>query len=238
MTDSDPEEPTSLYLRSGLCFTCQRLLNEKRRTQRKRKGDRPKSDGGAHDDSFGAGQKRFRMGGEILDLNNDAIIVNGPLEGTKHHGPGYEYPQIIEDLQKIAAEVAHETEQLSAATCSLAAPPTHNSPEHVQIDALYNKTFLTVSKGIFLLSQWKSSFDTTVNASLAEKATEEVLESASIADVVASAAAVAAAQSAEVAGGEQAQSNMIPLLLASEGKEGEPDPMEKDKEEVTSNVEI
>jgi hypothetical protein len=34
--DSDPAEPPSLYLRSGLCFSCQRNLNEKRRTQRKR----------------------------------------------------------------------------------------------------------------------------------------------------------------------------------------------------------
>uniref|UniRef100_A0A7S2PJZ5 Uncharacterized protein n=1 Tax=Leptocylindrus danicus TaxID=163516 RepID=A0A7S2PJZ5_9STRA len=37
--DSEPTEPTSLYLRSGLCFTCQRNVNEKRRTQRKRKSD-------------------------------------------------------------------------------------------------------------------------------------------------------------------------------------------------------
>ena len=36
----DPAEGgISLYLRSGMCFTCQRNVNEKRRTQRKRKGD-------------------------------------------------------------------------------------------------------------------------------------------------------------------------------------------------------
>jgi len=40
MFDSVPQEPASLYLRSGLCFTCQRALNEKRRTQRKRKKKR------------------------------------------------------------------------------------------------------------------------------------------------------------------------------------------------------
>ncbi len=38
--DSEPEEAPSLYLRSGLCFVCQRNLNEKRRTQRKRPSDR------------------------------------------------------------------------------------------------------------------------------------------------------------------------------------------------------
>jgi hypothetical protein len=38
--DSEPNEPASLYLRSGLCFKCQRNLNEKRRTQRKKPADR------------------------------------------------------------------------------------------------------------------------------------------------------------------------------------------------------
>jgi len=38
--DSEPDQPPSLYLRSGLCFICQRNLNEKRRTQRKRPSDR------------------------------------------------------------------------------------------------------------------------------------------------------------------------------------------------------
>lgn len=33
--DSDPTQQTSLYLRSGLCFTCQRRVNEKRRSPRK-----------------------------------------------------------------------------------------------------------------------------------------------------------------------------------------------------------
>ncbi|VEU45197.1 unnamed protein product [Pseudo-nitzschia multistriata] len=46
--DSEPEEPPSLYLRSGLCFTCQRNLNEKRRTQRKRPSDRGGSGVHAH----------------------------------------------------------------------------------------------------------------------------------------------------------------------------------------------
>ena len=38
--DSEPDQPPSLYLRSGLCFICQRNLNEKRRTQRKRPSER------------------------------------------------------------------------------------------------------------------------------------------------------------------------------------------------------
>ncbi len=225
--DSNPDEPTSLYLRSGLCFTCQRLLNEKRRTQRKRKSDvQGKNASGS--ETFA--QKRIRINGEIVDVHADAIILNGPFDGTKHHGPGYEYPEIMTDLQKIGADVSGETAQLANAIISLTTPPLHNSQDHAQVEALYNKTFHTISKGIFLLSEMKSSFDAAVNnASIAEKATEEVLESASIADVVASAAAVAAAQSAEVAaaaavtngGDEQASSTMIPsILLPPDGKEG------------------
>lgn len=227
--DSNPDETMSLYLRSGLCFTCQRHLNEKRRTQRKRKSDvqKPNQGSGPQGDAFA--QKRFRINGDILDLNPDAIIVNGPLDGTRQHGPGYEYPEIISDLEKLGADISQETSQLAKIMATIVtplSPPHHSTPEHVQIEALYNKAFLSVSKGIFLLSQFKNSFDTAVTATMvAEKATEEVLDSASIADVVASAAAVAAAQSAEAAGvqvpaGEdQASSNMIPLLLAAEGRD-------------------
>ncbi len=234
--DSHPEEPVSLYLRSGLCFTCQRLLNEKRRTQRKRKSDTNRTPNAAaaaaHADgnyANGSPQKRFRISGEILDLNPDAIIVNGPIEGTKHHGPGYEYTEIMPDIQKIATEATQETEHLAAAVLSLTSqnqPLLTNSQEHANIEAMYNKTFLSVSKAIFLLSQWKSSFDATIAAaSVAEKATEETLDGTSIADVVASAAAVAAAQSVEAAAVDQASStSMIPLLLDASNKEEGVDP--------------
>lgn len=223
--DSNPDETPSLYLRSGQCFTCQRHLNEKRRTQRKRKGNVPKTNGPGPD-AFA--QKKIRINDDILHLNSDAIIVNGPLEGTKRHGGGYEYPEIIADLQKL---LPTETAELFNAMTGMALPPSHNSADHVKLDALYNIAFLTVSKGIFLLSQFKNSLENAVAASMvAEKATEEVLESTSIADVIASAAAVAAAQSAEeavpgvqVAPGDQASTNIIPLMLATDGKDLEED---------------
>merc|ERR1712087_308886 len=111
------------------------------------------------------------------------------------------------DIQKIATEATQETEHLAAAVVSLTSqnqPLLTNSQEHADIEAMYNKTFLSVSKAIFLLSQWKSSFDATITASsVAEKATEETLDGTSIADVVASAAAVAAAQSVEAAAVDQ-----------------------------------
>lgn len=188
--DSDPDEPISLYLRSGLCFTCQRHLNEKRRTQRKRKGE-------GIDEEV---QKRFRLNDQILDLDPDAIIINGQLDGTKHHGPGYEYPEIVVDLQKIAEDCNRGIDHLASAISTYVTPPLHNSPEHIEIEEIYNKSFQSFTKGLFLLSQWKSSFDLTMT--MAEKTDGGVLEGTSIADVVASAAAVAAAQAYDSTTGE------------------------------------
>lgn len=225
--DSEPDEPLSLYLRSGLCFTCQRILNEKRRTQRKRKGDTnghphyhhipihhhemdttsgmqmhllPGTGGPSHHRNMNIPdpypfEKRFRLNGEILDLNPDAIIINGPLDDTKHHGPGYEYPEIGHDLQKITQEVSHDTMQLTntVETFNEMLPHVH-SEDNTQILAMYEKTFVTISKGIFLLNQWKLSWDAAVATASGEHNHHNIDSAVANADVVASAAAVAAAQ--------------------------------------------
>ena len=231
--DSDPEQPTSLYLRSGLCFTCQRILNEKRRTQRKRKSDMNPShvhgvDGSAlHLGPPGGVEhypmdsvKRFRLGGEILDLNPDAIIINGPLEDTKSHGPGYEFPEIGQDLHKITNGVFEDTCELTNTVNSLTEIPCDvNSQEHTHILGLYEKAFVSISKGIFLLNQWKASWDSVIANAAAEKSAEHFPN----ADVIASAAAVAAAQSVS---NEQNSSDYVPLL------------MEKRQTEQSGNIEL
>jgi len=112
--DSEPDETSPLYLRSGLCFTCQRNLNEKRRTQRKRKGEEDEDDDRRVSVSTSAKKKsqgdnaefkRFKINDSILDLNPDAIIINGPLEGTKRfQEPGYEYADIAVDIQACLEE--------------------------------------------------------------------------------------------------------------------------------------
>lgn len=189
--DSDPDEPISLYLRSGLCFTCQRNLNEKRRTQRKRKGE--------HGEEEAHNKQRFRLNDQILDLDPDAIIINGQLDGTQHHGPGYEYPEILLDLQKISEDAVHEIQLLVSAVSTQATPPLHDSPEHLQIEQIYDKTFQSFTKGLFLLSQFKSSIDTAImeNSLVVDRTVVGgVQEGSSMSDVVASAAAVAAAQAA------------------------------------------
>lgn len=244
--DSNPEEPSSLYLRSGLCFTCQRILNEKRRTQRKKKSDNapvtpthssgppPIGHSGLDPTSYSQPQKRFRLNGEILDLNPDAIIINGPLNDTKHHGPGYEFPEIVTDLQRITQEVTNETNVLANAISN----PNHQ--EHTNIMAMYEKTFLSMSKGIFLLSQWKSSWDSAVASAVAEKTASEqadavadgaILDGNVIADAVASAAAVAAAQT-PTATTATTSSNMVPLLIAAHATSTNADQQDNDQNTV------
>jgi hypothetical protein len=255
--DSDPNEPASLYLRSGLCFTCQRNLNEKRRTQRKRSSD---AIGNSVLYAVGPGQKKFKINGGIMELNSDAIILNGPpADGAKCVRDGYGFHEIGLDLTSFARRGAHDTERLinavssnttttngtstdtaadMAATAAAVAelPMTteeaanaavdasssilngdhqHHHASSEDINALYDKAFHSLSKSIYLLSQWKQSWDSAIAAAVAQ----ETVGDPSLADAVASAAAVVAAAT----DGQEANSqNMVSLLLAADQrKDGE-----------------
>lgn len=108
--DSEPNEPTSLYIRSGLCFTCQRNLNEKRRTQRKR----PSDAGVVSRDSavFGSHVSSKKHKG-----TSEAIVLH-PMPGVKRHADGYSFSEIGIDLHTAANEVAMNTNRLVNAVSS------------------------------------------------------------------------------------------------------------------------
>jgi hypothetical protein len=257
--DSEPHEPASLYLRAGLCFQCQRNLNEKRRTDRKRTpGGEAKESGPSLIYAVGPSNKKFKLNGKTIHLNSDAIIINGAVEGTKHYGEGYGFQEIGVDLYNLAREAASDTERLvnsvSSSTASAAAAvaaledadlsaeahansvaeattnallagnDTEESPTSGDISAMYDKAFQSMNKSIFLLSQWKASWDAAVTAA------EETIGDPSLADAVASAAAVVAA----AADGQDQSSNMVSLLLAADkgkgnkgGEENEMESMEQ-----------
>lgn len=251
--DSEPHEPTSLYLRSGLCFQCQRNLNEKRRTERKR----PAGDGKGGPSliyALGPSDKKFKLNGKTIHLNSEAIIINGGVEGVKPYGEGYGFHEIGTDLQSLAQEAAVDADRLvnavSSNTASAAAAvaavgdaelsaeaaanavaeattnallegnDNEEAPSSEDISVLYDKAFQSMNKSIFLLSQWKASWDAAVAAA------QETVADASLADAVASAAAVVAA----AADGQDQSSNMVSLLLAADKDQGTVDP--KDVEEV------
>lgn len=281
-------------MRSGLCFTCQRILNEKRRTQRKRKSDTvdPTQAGQSPHGAYALGPKKFKMNGEIMELSSDAIIINGPVEGAKVQGEGYGFQEIGADLQSIlrvttsdadrlissvtasttgttdntnslaiaaaaataaAVAAAGETAEgsgqvnedaVSAANAAVeastslldasapaqetAAPEPASAPamSSEDIAALYDKAFMSMSKAIFLLSQWKASWDAAIAAAVAQ----ETVGDPGLADAVASAVAVAASSQSEVQ--DQSTTNMIPLLLAADAKgENGMDPIKKENGE-------
>ena len=156
--DSEPSEPMSLYVRGGLCFSCQRAVNEKRRTKRKRKEDtlpfaEVSAGGSGEGRSFGSTGSRFKINNEVVELNSDAIIINGAVAGTSSRGSGYQHPEIGSDLIQIVSELSQETMSLvsSAATVGLSSPASAN--------ILYQKAFLSASKATYLLTQWKASYD-------------------------------------------------------------------------------
>ena len=256
--DSEPTEPPSLYMRSGLCFTCQRNLNEKRRTQRKRPNDI--GPGGLLGDGsvcvFGSTSipKKYK--------HSPGSIIIHPVDGLRPHGDGYSFNEIGLDLQRIVGDVSNDTHCLIDAVSSNADPPPSptdhndiaataaavaasvvahpgnladdaatsaamdavaattaaaaaeedkaNDPSHhmevetagavsvptgvpttsEDINALYEKAFRSMNKGIYLLCQWKQSWDSAIAAAVAQESVDDGL-----ADAVASAAAVAAAAS-------------------------------------------
>jgi hypothetical protein len=267
--DSDPNEPASLYLRSGLCFTCQRNLNEKRRTQRKRSSD---AVGTSVLYAVGPGQKKVKLNGGIMELQSDAIILNG-FEGAKSIRDGYGFHEIGVDLSTFCRKGAHDTERLinsvssnttaaatsggadaaadiAATAAAVAAGESENEmpmtteeatnaavdasnsilsgdhpPSSEDISALYDKAFHSLSKAVYLLTQWKQSWDSAIAAAVAQ----ETVGDPSLADAVASAAAVVAAATD---GQDTNSQNMVSLLLAADQRKGGDTEVKQEAENV------
>jgi hypothetical protein len=183
--DSEPTETASLYLRSGLCFTCQRNLNEKRRTQRKRKSDVQ-------------GGSKVKRNGQVIELSSDALVINGPMDGVKKHGEGFSSEEIGADLQAMMQEAGADMERLFtgvegnpetsavayAAAAAAAAVNAQLNPSEAATNAavdvastgllpqqgdehdvhlLYDKAFTSATKALYLLTQWKTAWDTANN---------------------------------------------------------------------------
>lgn len=132
----------------------------------------------------------FRLNGEVIDLSPDAIIINGPPDAvTRFRGPGYEYPQIIGDVEMASKLLLKQTADLSKLV-SKCNNQGDVSAHYAEIDQLFQYTFTSASKSIFLLHQLRQSLDYSINVSNTTNVTDST-----IADAVASAAAFAAAQS-------------------------------------------
>lgn len=188
--DSDPGEHLCHYLKCGLCFNCQKKSNHKRRAQKKRKPDEADVE---------VPRKRIpskstlRFHGEVIDLSHDAIIIDGPpVEGTRCRGPGYEYPQIIDDVENASKDLFRQTVDLSRMVSKYSLQGGV-SAHFGAIDHLFQSAFASASKSMFLLHQWKLSLDESISSSIQTAVTDS-----SIAEAVASAAAFAAAQSSSL----------------------------------------
>lgn len=254
--DSEPDQSDSLYLRTGLCFNCQRNLNEKRRTERKRPSAKMNM---MEDDeqpnlifAIGPANKKFRYkNGATVELMSDAVIVNGAVEGTRHCGEGYGFQEIGLDLIALTREGAMDTDRLVHAVSTAGAvaavgddpteshhteagssvvdiasgmvrgedglPDSSTNPvySNEDINTLYNKAFQSLNKSIFLLTQWKTSWDAAIAAA------HETVADPTLADAVASAAAMVAAAATSSAAtpsdsGDPSSANMVSLLLAAD----------------------
>jgi hypothetical protein len=210
--DSEPHEPQSLYLRSGLCFICQRNLNEKRRTQRKKPDE---NQDGMHPTeasrgskkgknsavaspylssaaaaatvpyhqvlmAVSSGNKRIKLAhtNEPLTLAQDAIILNGPPDPTcKSARNGHGFNEIGMDLAQTAKQSLQSTQALIQAVdptsngSDMGLPshhPHHNQmpPTSEDISRLYETSFAGLCKSLYLLTQWKESWDAAMAAAV------------------------------------------------------------------------
>ena len=252
--DSEPNETDSLYLRTGLCFGCQRSLNEKRRTERKRTNpmaSTSEEDGGLEPSmmyAMGPSPKKFRYNknGSFVEVAADAIIIHGAMEKTRQYGEGYGFQEIGGDLLHCSREALVDTERLieavSSGAASAAVAAVHGAllddsaqdsivpPGDEEIHSIYQKAFHSLSKSIFLLTQWKSSWDAAIEAA------HETVADPSLADAVASAAAVAAATTTvpdmmgDNGSGGDPSSNMATLLMAANDERKDHDDDDHDED--------
>ena len=296
--DSDPTEPTSLYMRSGLCFTCQRNLNEKRRTQRKRPSDAgadgsvfgstsigkkykihpgaiviyPVDGVGSSGNFTGIGAELQRVMGDISndtyrllhavgsasepppppptdhDNHNDIAATAAAVAASVGADPGGDIPVVDDAATTAAMDAAASSAAATAAAAAVNDDKINNEVDDHEasvaaaaagvpatsedINALYDRAYESMNKGIFLLFNWKRSWDAAIAAAVATENVDDCL-----ADAVASAAAVAAAAS------ESQNDNMSSLLIAANGDEkkdeqkAEDSPMEVETDPTEAVVE-
>jgi hypothetical protein len=260
--DSDPTEPDPLYLRVGLCFQCQRNLNEQRRAEKKRPGVHSRKL--EEDCDYGLADnpnplypvKRHKDGKRHLDQSAYAASHEAIIEGMRPWSEGYGFREMGPNLVRWTQEVGQDVVRLVQSASPgypLPPPPLHhtgatNSTGAVEsamedpsstteasqhhhpyvysntvattshngthapkshgdggveanpeaINLLYSKVFQTLHKSLFLLSQWKLSWDAvhSIDPTANDSTTGNNLAADSSAlllhDAVASAAAVAA----------------------------------------------
>jgi len=220
--DSSPEEPASLYLRSGLCFTCQRSLNEKRRTQRKRKTN-------PHDEA-----------GSLKNVSARAVIIDAPPQNCKFHGADYGIYEIAVDVDSelkesfkhvqlliqslstatscksvsneavaVAASIAEsqglivKNEDIEAAAAAAVSSTLEEVPRKPNVMSHYQDAMNSMKKCVFLLKEFEASW----NSNQFQHQQQQ----------------------------PQQPPNMIPLLLAADAREDNPT---NDTKSITNNFEV
>jgi hypothetical protein len=166
-----------LYLRSGLCFQCQRALNEKRRAEKR------KTPSGVEPSLvYADGHQKVRLTPQgIIRISEDDAHGEAWRRTFRDLGPS-----LVQRVQ----EVAQDTTRLVAAADPAA--------DHQDIEALYHTTFRSLHQTVFLLSQWKSSWDAMSQGSGKEVHTSNEYDTAPPPPVV------------------EPNPNMVSLLLAAD----------------------
>ena len=96
---------------------------------------------------------QYKYNGQVLELNSDAIIINGAVAGTRTQGPDYRCHEIGNDLLGAVSQLSEETLSLVQQSDNT----SWTSPD--SINQQYQQAFLSATRATFLLTQWKASYD-------------------------------------------------------------------------------
>jgi hypothetical protein len=108
---------------------------------------------------------RYKYNDQIVELNPDTIVINGPVTGTRTHCPDYRYHEICNDLLRTVSKLSQVTLSLTQFSSKDVASPD-------SINSQYQQAFLLASSATVLLTQWMASYNAQQQTDTVETAVE------------------------------------------------------------------
>lgn len=110
--------------------------------------------------SVGPEGKRIKIQGKSRAINDDAIVLNGPLPDTKMCAMGFGTHEIGDDLYHSVHTALTETNRLVNST--------PGSLTQEDVESVYSSAYEALYRSMYLITQWKVASETSDGPSSAE----------------------------------------------------------------------
>lgn len=172
---------------------------------------------------MGPKPKHFKVGNRPIQLKEDAVIISGTVPNmVAHHSSTHDLGHnLIAATEEAYGDASRLVSSLSGRPSLGPGSLVGNGldyhgfampPPPGDVNALYQKTFQSLSRSLVLLSQWKSSWDAAISA-----ATESMADQSLVDAVVSSTVMDNGAPGSPVPASHDGN-NMVSLLLDAAGQ--------------------